>query len=332
MNRRNKVFLASVLFSTVFSVGLTTVAAKAAGKYANWPEETVRLCVPLSAGGNVDNYARIDAEFFSKTAGKPMIVENLKTGGGILCYETVRNAKPDGYTLMIYNSSLFSSYYTGSYGYSPIDYFTPICTLQNKGGSAIIVRADSKWQTLDDLVKTAREKPGTIKFGMHRQSAAEFIVKLLEKDGNCKFKVVDAGSNNDRVTAMLGGLIDVTTNSISSAMQYVKKGDFRILCTTDTQQSPYAPGVKTAIEQGYPSVIYSSQTVLYGPAGMDPELVERISAIFSQLEKDETAFGKSQKAAAPINFKNVTDTIAEVQSQNALMKSVADMLGYQYKK
>lgn len=303
-----------------------------AGKYDSYPEANVTLIVPGNAGSNVDNFARIDAEYFAKVTGKEMIVENLGTGGGILGYETCRNAEADGYTLLIYNPSIFTAYYTGNYDYPILENFTPICTLQNKGGSAIVVRADSPYQTLEDLVTAAKEKPGTITFGIAAQAAGEFICKLLEKDSGAQFKCVDSGNNNDRVTAMLGGLIDSCTMNLSTAVQYEESGDFRVLAITDTERSPYAPDIPTCVEQGYANTIYGSQTILYGPANMDPEMVQRISDIFSGIMDDADAVEKSDNVASPLNFKSVADTVAEAQSQNDMMKTVADMLGYEYGK
>ena len=305
--------------------------ASQANKYANWPAETVTLVAPVKAGGNVDSYARIDAEYFEKATGKSMVVENLNTGGGILGYETVKNAKADGYTLLIYNGSLYTTYYTGLWEFAPLDVFVPIVTTNDKGGSAIVCRADAPYNNLKELCEAAKAAPNTILFGINSASAAEFIAAEIELDGDCKFKKVDAGEAAERLTQILGGILDVGTMSISQASQYEEAGQVKILATTDTTQSQYVKATP-ACEQGFPHCVYDSQTIIYGPKDMDPELVERINEIFQGIVKDATAVEKSNAGSAPLNVMNVKDSQAEAQAQNDSMKAAADMLGYEYKK
>ncbi|MBQ9198343.1 MAG: tripartite tricarboxylate transporter substrate binding protein [Clostridia bacterium] len=318
-----KKFLAALL-AAIMALSLTIVA----GAEVEWPTSAITLVVPAKAGGGTDVYARITAEYFEKTTGQPLVIMNMADGAGSVGYEAVRNAKPDGLTLMWYHPSLFVSYYTHTYNYSPIENFTPIVTMSKNSGNCIVVPASSPYQTLDDLVNAAKEKPGKLIAGIQTGSQAQFLIELLQLDGECKFKTVDAGTDAERVTAILGGQLDVTVFSPANASTYEESGDVRVLCISGEERSPFFPDWPTAKEQGYEQVVYTSHQVIYGPLGMDPEMVEKINQVFSGIMDDETANEKINAVGCVFQCYDVAGSEEVVAGQDSTMKTLSELLGY----
>ena len=293
-----------------------------------WPTEAITLVVPAKAGGGTDVHARIAAEYFEKVTGQPLVIMNMPDGAGSVGYEEVRNAKPDGLTLMWYHPSLFVSYYTHTYNYSPIENFTPIVSMSKSDGNCIVVPASSPYQTLDDLVSAAQENPETIIAGIQTGSQAQFMIELLQLDGNCKFKCVDAGTDAERVTAVLGEQVDVTVFSATNARTYEESGDVRILAITGAERSQFYPDWPTAVEQGYERVSLTFHHVIYGPLNMDPAMVEKINEIFAGIEDDADANKKINDIGCTYKCYDVAGTYEVIKGQDETMKTIAELLGY----
>lgn len=293
-----------------------------------WPTGPITLVVPAKAGGGTDNYARITAEYFEKTTGQPLVIMNIADGAGAVGYEQVRNAAPDGNTLMWYHPSLFVSYYTHTYDKSPIENFTPIVSMSSNDGNCIVVSEDSPYQTLDDLVNEAQKAPETIIAGIQTGSQAQFIMELLQLDGACRFKCVDAGTDAERVTSILGGHVDVTVLSSANAKTYEEAGNVRILAITGETRSDFFPDWPTAVELGYNQVVYTSHQIIYGPLGMDKVMVQKINEVFAGIMNDTAANDKINVLGCKFKCYDVDKTTEVVKGQDETMKKIADLLGY----
>lgn len=306
------------------------MAAESEGSTSDieWPAGPVTLVLPAKAGGGTDNYARITAEYFEKTTGQPLIIMNVADGAGAVGYEQVRNAVPDGNTLMWYHPSLFVSYYTHTYDKSPIENFTPIVSMSSNDGNCIVVSSDSSYQTLDDLVNAAKDNPETIIAGIQTGSQAQFIMELLQLDGDCRFKCVDAGTDAERVTSILGGHVDVTVLSSANAKTYEEAGSARILAITGETRSNFFPDWPTAVEQGYTQVVYTSHQIIYGPLGMDEAMVRKINEVFAGIMDDAAANEKINTLGCMFKCYDVEKTIEVVKGQDETMKKIAELLGY----
>lgn len=310
------------------STPLTTAVTDNTTTEPIWPSGPITLVVPANAGGGTDNYARITAEYFEKATGQPLIIMNISDGAGAVGYEEVRNAAPDGNKLMWYHPSLFVSYYTHTYDHSPIESFTPIVSMSANDGNCIVVSADSPYQTLDDLVNAAKKSPESIIAGIQTGSQAQFIIELLQLDGDCKLKCVDAGTDAERITSILGGHVDVTVLSSSNASTYEESGNVRILAITGETRSDFFPDWPTAKEQGYDRVVYTSHQIIYGPLGMDEAMVKKINEVFSGIMDDTTANEKINALGCKFICNNVEKTTEIVAGQDTTMKTIADLLGY----
>ncbi len=289
-----KRILAALLAALMLAAVLCGCAAKtpasdnsegSAAAGSGWPSaDTVTLYVPASAGGGTDVSARAIASAISGKTGSSVIVSNLTSGNGTVAYETVRNAKPTGNDLLYFHANFFLNYYNGIYNYAPLDEFTPISLVAFLVEQVIVVKADSPYQTLDDLIKAAAE--GNVTAGVQNGGFDDLIVKLLAKDAGVEFKVVEAGSETDRITALLGGNIEMAVLSANLGAQYEETGDMRVLATASTQRDPNYPDYATCAELGYEGTVFAPAFFVFGPKDMDPELVEAMNAQIAATADD----------------------------------------------
>lgn len=131
-------------------------------KSAVWPTDSVQLIVASTAGGFADTHARLVAQYLQESTGVPFAVVNQADGGGIVAYDTVKNAAPDGKTLLFYHSNFALACTTNVYEADPIADFTTIAQLETGGSQVMVVSAKSPYETLDDFINAAIEKPGEL--------------------------------------------------------------------------------------------------------------------------------------------------------------------------
>lgn len=285
-----------------------------------WPTGDVTAVVAASAGGGTDIQARIVAEYFRKYTGHNLIIENQASGSGTVAYEQVRNAKPDGNTLLYYHSSMYIAYYSGIYEHPILESFTPIAKTTESLGNAICVPASSPYQTLDQLVKAAKASPETIVAGIQIGGFPEYLIRLLEKDGQCIFKKVDAGNASDRLTSLLGGHIDVACINGTNAVEYEESGDLRVLGICSKERVEDYPDWIPVGETDYPNVVIPNGQFFYAPAGTDQELARAMNKVFVQILEDPE-YQEATKANGVIpdgsyDFDGVQEKAAE--SENAI--------------
>jgi tripartite-type tricarboxylate transporter receptor subunit TctC len=151
---------------------VTAAAAFTAGGIASaqspFPSKPVHIFVPYAAGGGVDILARTLGDVVSRHWGQTVVVENRPGAGGVVASQALVTSPPDGYTLIV----VASGHATNPFLYPKIPYdtfadFTPISLLASSA-NILLVRADSPFKTLADLIAQARAKPGSLSFGRHR--------------------------------------------------------------------------------------------------------------------------------------------------------------------
>ena len=156
-------------------------AANVASAQTGFPTKAVHLFVPYPAGGAVDILARTLGDELSKNWGQPVIIENRPGAGGVVASQALATSAPDGYTLIV----VASGHATNPFLYPKIPYdtfkdFTPICLLASSP-NILLVRADSPFKTLADLLAQARAKPGSLSYGMAGNGTSTHLAGELLK-------------------------------------------------------------------------------------------------------------------------------------------------------
>lgn len=291
---------------------------------AKYPTKPIQIIAPTKAGGATDASARLIAQYLQAKLNSPVVVVNQDGGGGSVGAETVRTAAPDGYTLMYNHTMLPCNYYSGKYKYSYRD-FIPIATMAYVS-QTIAVSANAPWNTLDDLVQDAKKNPNKYVFGVQLGSVSQFLAGQLQVVSGAQFKMVDAGGEAEKLTALQGGNLHIIQATVGASNQYVQAKKMKVLAVATADRDPLGPDFKTAKEQGY-DVAMPTMHTLYGPKGMPEDLVKTINGYFVEMEKDKDFMDKLNKAGQAFTYKDVAKTVEYVQKEDETIKTVAEKLG-----
>jgi tripartite-type tricarboxylate transporter receptor subunit TctC len=258
---------------------------------SEWPStSSVQIYVPFKAGGNSDLCARVFAQALTEKTGKNFVVVNQNDGGGAVCYNTVANADPDGSVLGWVTPSWFTSYFAGTHDLNPIEDFSTMAVTKALTSQYLVVPNNSQFDSLDDLVNYCKENPGQLNLGMQLGSASHYYAQSCAEKLGITWNYVEAGSDADRITAILGNNIEATTINGAAALEYVEAGKFKVLCslyTVDPENTPEAlQDIPSLKDLGYEDIDVDNCNFLFGPK-MDSELCETINEVFTEVFNDE---------------------------------------------
>ncbi|SDP22931.1 tripartite tricarboxylate transporter substrate binding protein [Afipia sp. GAS231] len=292
--------MAGRFWTAVLAVVLATMAAGAVAEPA-FPSKPVHIFVPYAAGGGVDVLTRTLGEVVSKQWGQSVLVENRPGAGGVIASQAVATSAPDGYTLIM----VASGHATNPFLYPKIPYdtfkdFTPVSLLASSP-NILLVRADSPFKTVADVIAAARAKPGSLSFahagsGTSTHMAGELLKSLARIDLNGIPYKGGAPAIND----LLGGQIPMTFNNGPESVGQLQAGTVRALAVTTASRAPFLPDVPSMSETvpGYDTEVWWG---LLGPGGMPADVLAKLSHDFvAALNTDAVKERLGNLGAVPI--------------------------------
>ncbi len=249
-----------------------------------YPSKAIQWICPYAAGGNADSRSRQVARVMGAMLGQPIIIDNKAGAGGNIGTEAIARAKPDGYTLgmgnfapLAVNKALFKKI-----NFDPQTDLVPIGLIE-RGPLILMVRNDSPYKSVKDIVAAARAEPGKLSYasggigGTHHLSGALFEHAAGIDMIHAPYKSGSAGA-----TDLMGGQVQMMFEQMYAAMPSIKGGKLRALAITSKTRSPLAPEIPTMAEQGYPEVEVLNWQGLVGPKGMAPELVRQLNSVLNK--------------------------------------------------
>jgi tripartite-type tricarboxylate transporter receptor subunit TctC len=277
-----------------------------------YPNHLIKMLQGFPPGGNVDIIARIVGNQMEKGLGQSIVIEAKPGLAGALAAETVARSEPDGYTLLMVPSA------HPAYGalaknvkFKVVDDFTWI-SVASFYPFMIVVRADSPFKTLKQLIDAAKAKPGEIKYGSAGVGTIlHTTVELMANQTNTKFLHVPYRGEAPVLTGLLQGDADfaaVTTGPVSAR---IKSGEFRALAVTGKTRWRDFPEVPTVEEAGIPGFEVISWTGLAGPANMPKPVVDRLNAemrkalAVPEVKQRLEAMGGDPRATTPDEMKSL---------------------------
>ena len=283
-------------------------AVGTASAQSPFPSRPVHIFVPYAAGGGVDILARTLGDVVSRHWGQTVVIENRPGAGGVVASQALVTSPPDGYTLIV----VASGHATNPFLYPKIPYdtfndFAPISLLASSP-NILLVRADSPFRTLGDMIAQARAKPGSLSFahagtGTSTHLAGELLKNLTGIDINAIPYKGGAPAIND----LLGGQIPMSFNNGPESVGQIEAGTVRALAVTTASRASLLPDVPSMAETvpGYDTEVWWG---LLGPAGMTRDLVEKLShdfvaALNTEAVKERlTKLGASPIGSTPQQF------------------------------
>lgn len=287
----------AVLMSLLF------VALTAASPASAQSSRTLKIIVPLSAGGGADILARVLAEQINRAQGVSVVVENRPGAGTALATEFVARSAPDGTTLLITNPAFLINPHLRPQNYDPMTSFEPVCNIVNFP-LFVVVAASSPFRTLADLIDAARAKPGTLVFASAGPATASHIaLEALRHAAKIEVTYVPYGGTAPAVTALLGGHVMAVYADYTSVAEQLKSGTLRALSVGSRKRFDGLPAVPTVMESGFSDYEHESWNGLLAPAKTPGETM-------AQLQRWLTAAGASAEVKEKLAVQGLAPGVA----------------------
>jgi tripartite-type tricarboxylate transporter receptor subunit TctC len=267
------------------------LAAGAQAQQFPLPGKPVRIVVPFPPGGATDVQARAIAQKVSASIGAPVVVENKPGGSTVIGAREVKNAAPDGHTLLytIATHVQIPQIFRPA-PFDPFRDFTPI-TAGGLGGTVLTVHASVPATSVGELIAYAKANPGRISYASFGAgSTAHLNGEMLKRVAGIQMEHVPYKGAADAMKDMLSGNVQLFFDGVNTAITNARTGKVRILAAATDRRVPLLPDLPTLREQGIPIGI-DGFLAFYGPAGMAPAVVDALhreiaKALATQEVKD----------------------------------------------
>lgn len=263
--------------STLAAVAALALAALAGPVSAQgYPAKPITFLVPFAAGSATDQLARALGQSITEQTKQAVVVDNKAGASGMMAAQAAARAPADGYTVLISTNTTHAAneHLYKKLPYDPVKDFAPVTGLA-KGGQVLVVRADSRYRTVADLVADAKQRPGKLSFGSGSSSsrvAGEMFKQLSHTD----ILHVPYKSNPNAITDLLGGQIDMMITDTATGVPQIKGGKLRALGYSTQRRSAQLPEVPTIDEAGVKGYDMSYWFAAYLPHDTPPPVVARL--------------------------------------------------------
>src|SRR5436190_873356 len=261
----------------------------------SYPTKPVQVILAFTPGSAVDIVGRIVAAKLSEMWGQPVVNDNRSGAGGSIGSAAVARAAPDGYTLLVTsNAHTVNPWIIANLPYDTLKDFTDIAPMAEQP-NVMVVAGDSPYKTLRDLVAAAKAKPDAINLG-HAGIGSGTHLSTLKFVAAADIKVVQVPFKGtpEVITAILGHNVDGYWAPISASLSNIKSGKLRALAVTTAKRNAMLPDVPTIAEAGVNGAESALWVAMWGPAGMSPELVNKINSDVRKALADPGVKGKLQ--------------------------------------
>jgi tripartite-type tricarboxylate transporter receptor subunit TctC len=276
--RLRRTFVQS-LAALAFAPALVIVPAPALAQTDGYPNKTVTLVVPFTAGQSGDILARILADGLGKKWGVGVVVDNKPGAGGALGSQIVMRAPADGYTLLLSSSGpiAIAPHLNKNVGYDPRRDFTPIMNVAGVS-QALVVPANSKYKKVKDLIEGAKAAPGKLNYGSGGSGSTQHLtMELFKQRAGADLQHIPYKGSAPAYTDMLGGQLDALFDSLPGAMPFAKSNQVRILAVSTMKRDAALPDVPTLNEAGLPGFDVLGWLGVMAPAGLNPAVRNKIN-------------------------------------------------------
>ena len=253
--------------------------------YAAWPEKPIKIVVSFPVGGASDIVARLMADQLTRSLGQPVIVDNRPGAGGSVGGSLVAQAAPDGYTLLLANSTPISigPFAVEKQPYDPLEAFSHIASI---GAAPCVVMANpsSRLRVITDVEDQAR-KAGQLNFGSGGPASIGHIYgELMRKELKINLVHVPYRGGAPMSTDLIAGVIPMGIDVVTAYLPLFKSGQLIPLAVTSSKRTALLPDVPSISElSSYRKLVLDNFFGISGPAKMPPDVVARINSACNDI-------------------------------------------------
>lgn len=272
-----KVFKSVALFVQAAAL---TMASWGVMAQANYPDKPIRMIIPLATGSAVDNALRLVAQNMATSMGQPIVIENVPGSSGLIGADRMLKMPADGYTIGGVNDSVLTMvpHINPNTTFNTLKDFAPI-SLIGTIEWGVVVKTDSQFKTLEDLIKFAKANPEKLTFSSGGVGSPQHIAMalLMQRAGMKLVHVPYKGATQAAVGAAAGE-VDVSFQGLGTAAALINGGKLRLLALSTPKPLPQFAGVKTIDQTALPGFFFNSWAAMVAPAQTPKAIVEKLSA------------------------------------------------------
>ena len=264
----------------VFAAGLPLMPAAA----QDYPTKPVRVIVPFAPGGSADVFGRFIAQRLQESLGQNFVIDNRPGGGSVIGTDAVAKAAPDGYTLLVMsNTHTVNESLIPSKPFVLMRDFAPVAPI-NASDLVLVTKAGLPFNTLGDLIKAAKAKPGSMSYASSGPGTPYHMAGELFKAmaGISLVHIPYKGSAGAR-TDVLGGQLEMMFDAIPTMTEHIKSGKVKALATTGLKRSAILPEVPTMDEAGVPKYEATIWLGVMAPKGTPAAIVNKLNAEIAKI-------------------------------------------------
>ncbi len=260
----------------LFLAVVTVLIVGAAASAQDYPTRPVRVLTSSSAGGLSDMFMRGLGEEFQKATGQPIIIENRPGGMGNIASRACTEAAPDGYTICILNAdnAAYNQHLFKNLPYDP-DKLVPIVNLFHLI-QVLVVNADLKVKTVDELVALSKAKPGTMNYLTASLPLVVFM-ESLKRDKGADWVRVPFKGGGEATNAIMSGTTPIGLLGLGNVLSQIEGGKMTALVLTNNVRTPQLPNTPIFTDIGYTGAPSETWYGLFAPAGTPREIIDKLN-------------------------------------------------------
>ena len=245
----------------------------------SYPERPIRLIVPSAPGGPTDIPARLLSQILPKL-GQPVVIDNRPGAGGAIGARVVATAAPDGYTLLVGNTSVLAVIpaVSASAGYDPTKQFSAVAKV-SESYQILVVQPSFAVKTAGELIAYAKANPGKLNYAHTGAGGLPHLTgELFKSMAGVDIVGVPYKSGGDSITGLLGAQVHMTFEGITVLLPLIQEGRLRALAVTSRLRTPLAPDLPTMNEAGVPGFEVTTFNGIVAPACTPQPIVRLLNA------------------------------------------------------
>jgi tripartite-type tricarboxylate transporter receptor subunit TctC len=291
MNRRDAI--GSMLAAAGTALAPNAFAPRVVHAQAGFPGRTIRIVVPVAAGGGVDVFARLIADKIRALHNVSFIVENRAGGNSTIGGLEVQRAAPDGHTVLFHASThIIARQVMRMVPYDPVTDFTPVA-LAGQAPLVLIVANNRPEKTLAEIVASAKKDPNAWSFATASLGAPGHLAAVAFNQFNdLNLPIIVYRGTAPAVNDVAGGHVPMMIEAILALLPMVRAGSVRAIAVTSTKRNSLAPEIPTMAEVGLPALNFGAWWGMWGPPGLPADLARTINGWVNEAVKELAAEGR----------------------------------------
>jgi tripartite-type tricarboxylate transporter receptor subunit TctC len=293
----------------------------------NYPNKPIHVITTSSAGGISDIFMRVLGEEMHKSLGQPIIIDNRPGGAGNIAARACTEAAPDGYTICIINADvmIYNQYLFKNLPFDP-EKLAPIINLFHLI-QVLVINSDLKATSVNELIATSREKPGTLSY-LTASIPCVVYMDSLKKDKGADWVRVPFKGGGEATNAILGGSTPIGLIGLGNVISNIQAGKMTALALVNNIRTPLLPETPTLADLGYKGAPSQTWYGLFAPAGTPRPIIDKIAGEVKRVFADKDFVEKYVISRGQVPAINTPEEFAaEIKADRAAAGEVVKAAG-----